>query len=314
MAQVGGPVVGLVIDPNSRLRPVLGVPGAASLGDPIAIDGDLQVAAIAPHQDYVIAWRGDAREFTIVRNPLTSPVASQMDGLAGASSVVVSPSGSAALVLFATQSVQVVTGLPDAPALAWQADLTSFGTMPSAFTVSDDGAAVLVGFSGSDRTSIYLITPDAGPRVVASAAQLGGMAFAAHKRDALYTDSGSSQAFIVHDLTGAAVSSVLADSSSGATGFAGIASSEDGSAYFVAVTNPNGVLLIDALGGLRGVTPCDCVPTSLALINRSPIYRITSASDGLFWILDGGTQARIVAVPPVPDAISPATANRGVNQ
>ena len=57
---VSGPGSGFVFDRSgSALRPVLGIPGASVLGDPLKLGFDLSSATVAPAQDSVLAIAAD---------------------------------------------------------------------------------------------------------------------------------------------------------------------------------------------------------------------------------------------------------------
>jgi DNA-binding beta-propeller fold protein YncE len=293
--RVTGPVVGLVMDASSRLRPVLGVPGAAYLDQPLSIDASIQVAAISPHQDYGLGLRGDTRDLVLVREPLGNSTISVIDGAVGTGRVILSRTGSAAILLAADGSgFRVLSGLPDAPSVAWQADLSGIANASGSIAVSDDGKAVLVAAADADHVSIFLITADAGPRVLATAGQLGGLAFVAGRTDALIGDAAANQVQIIRDVTGAASVAMISDTS----GPLAVASSEDGRTIYIANTNPSGVLMVDSSSGAQQSIACDCTPTGLFPLSRGGVFRLTDPAVGDLWIFDGGTiNPRIVVVP-----------------
>lgn len=294
-SRVAGPVLGLVVDANFRLRPVLGVPGSAYLDQPLSLDPSIQIAAISPHQDYVLAIRGDARDLVLIRDPMGSGVNSVVDGAAGAGRVILSRTGSAALLLSAdAQHFQVISGLPDLASVAWQSGVSAISGEPSSIAVSDDGKAVLVAAAAGDHTSIFLVTAEAGPRVVASAGQLRGLAFLAGRTDALIGDAAANQARVIWDPAGAASELVVGDVSR----LVDIASSEDGRTVYLATTNPSGVLSVDLSTGAKHSNPCDCTPTALVPLSRAGLFRLTDLVGGELWIFDGGAMnPRIVIVP-----------------
>src|SRR6266545_1404487 len=141
---IGGPVSGYLFDADARtVRPVLGIPGAATVGQPLDFGFDLKLAAVAPSQDYLVA-AGSAGRVRLVRLGGTA-AAQDFDALHGAPGrIVFSPRGSAAL-LVNDGTADVYAGLPGAPALARTLRLPA---TPSALAVSDDAGLVFGVFDG----------------------------------------------------------------------------------------------------------------------------------------------------------------------
>ena len=164
-AAIAGPVLGLVLDTNSSLRPVWGIPGAAMLGQALAVDPALNIAAIAPHHDYLLALRSDDQSVVVLGNPLGGGGSAPIGGTAGTQSIVLSPVGRAALLQPASGTTwTVVTGLPDAPSIAWQMDASALPSAPAAVIISDDGKAVLAMVSNASGGRLYLSSPPIAAR------------------------------------------------------------------------------------------------------------------------------------------------------
>src|SRR5262249_24194041 len=117
---ISGPVAGYVCDKASQaLRPVVGLPGASLLGAPLSFGYNVTAAFVAPTVDsaLAVAADGSTHMFQIQGGNLQEV---SVDGLPAAGlgfTVVFSPSGKAA-ALYAGNSVQVVTGLPNSPMVA----------------------------------------------------------------------------------------------------------------------------------------------------------------------------------------------------
>jgi hypothetical protein len=120
---MSAPVLGYAFDPTAGLRPILGIPGAAQLGDPVLFEAALAGAVVSPRQDYAVAWVGDDRVATLVDVRLAT--ARELAGARnGADRIVVSPSGeAAALIDTKALRAQVFKGLPSSPELAAEFDL-----------------------------------------------------------------------------------------------------------------------------------------------------------------------------------------------
>jgi len=151
--RVAGPVAGYVFDSAARaLRPVLGIPGASLLGDPVSLGMDLASAAVSPWLDSVLAVAADGSFHIFTLNNGTVGEVPVNGITAAPERVVFSPVGSAA-ALYAGGRIQVVTGLPASPTPGSTFDLTPILSNPGgrghrpltgSFAVSDDGAYVLV--------------------------------------------------------------------------------------------------------------------------------------------------------------------------
>ena len=113
---VSGPVMGFVADRLSGVRPILGVPGAATLGLPVLRDSGFQSIALSPSRDYALALVARGRQTVLLRNLKSSVDAVKLQAPPGAGRMAISLSGDAAVLHYPeTQSVAVLTGLPQSP-------------------------------------------------------------------------------------------------------------------------------------------------------------------------------------------------------
>src|SRR5271157_5351517 len=114
---IAGPISGYVFDRTAHvLRPVLGIAGAAVLGDGVNFGLAVASVYVSPRQDSAVVVGVD-RSLHLFR--LNSGTAAEVavNGLAGLpEGVAFSPSGTAAAI-YAAGRVQLVAGLPDGPAL-----------------------------------------------------------------------------------------------------------------------------------------------------------------------------------------------------
>src|SRR5687767_480124 len=93
-----GPVLGFV--PNaegSTVRPILGIPGAALVGQQLQLESGIRSAVVSPRQDYVLAVRSeDAQVVLILVASASSELTSVMGTRPGGEVIAISPSGAAA--------------------------------------------------------------------------------------------------------------------------------------------------------------------------------------------------------------------------
>lgn len=290
-ASVAGPSSGLVFDRAAgMLRPVMGVPGAATLGDGIALNYAVNWVVVSPRLDSAVAAAEDGSlHFLRLANGGVSELT-----VAGVSDVprgvVFSPSGTAAALLYASQA-QVVAGFPDAPVLGKVMPLESAvdtharpSARPAAGSValSDDGAVLMEAHGGTVRL--------AGARGRSSLTAGMLAAFAPGGHDAAVADG--SGVTLVRDVDGSAQATVLA--AEGVAEPVGLAFSADGATVFAA--GASGVVALRTAGGDPAQIDCACTPAGLAAMGQ--VFRLNELGQGPLWLLDPGGQApRTVFVP-----------------
>ena len=288
--QVAGPVAGYVFDNGSHaLRPVLGIPGASVLGDPLNIGTDLFSAAVSPRLDSVIAVASD-RSFHVFTLNNGTATETPVNGInAAPERVIFSPTGAAA-ALYAQGKIQIVKGLPSAPSPAGTYDLSGLLSGPAgrghraftgSFAVSDDGAYLLVAAGGG----VQLFGAGA-PRQVASAAD-AALNFAPGTHDAAVAGTSLT---VLKDVAGSATPQPLGD----ADGAVGVAFSADASKLYTA--SRAGVRAFDLSAGTNSQVTCSCTPAGLS--GMGSLYRLNDLGSAPLWLLDTTSSSpRIVFVP-----------------
>ena len=296
---INGPVAGYVFDKSARaLRPVLGLPGASLLGNPIRWRYRVDQAFVAPRLDSAVGVtpEGAFRLFRIRDGIATEMAISGLAPAGSPSSVAFSPSGSS-VALYGGNRVQLVSGLPDAPVVGGSLDLTAAG-VPSALAVSDDARSVLVSLNNSIR--LFESYADMGKLIDTAPGAL--VAFAVGGHDAAVADAGAG-VLMFHDLAGAGASQVIAPPDENGAAFSALAFSVDGKALFLASAAAQAVTQLDLSAGSRNRMPCDCAPTVLARMGN--VFRLTELAGDPLWLLDSPESApRVVFVP----ALEPLTA------
>jgi hypothetical protein len=278
LAQVGAPHLGWVPD-GTGIRPVYGIPAAATVGAPIRADQDFSQIAASPAGNYVLVSAADGGRVSIYTpDHGLIPLA----GASGAPDVVVlSPRGSSAALWFSSvNQAQVVTGLPNAPAIR-QVDASFLGLpmspAPSALAMSDDGAWL----SGAWSQGVYAFGPNG-------------------EVDRLPLENIAALAFFqgTHDLAAAGASGLY--SVTGIGGFAVVTSlltSDDSSLQPVAIAAASGnqtLLLADRSGlvtavdigsGIATSSGCGCQVEGLFGMGPSS-FRLTGLQDGAIKLFD----------------------------
>jgi DNA-binding beta-propeller fold protein YncE len=294
-ASLEGPRMGMVFDPSMRaIRPILGIPGAAVLGDPLKTGLDLRKVAIAPQQDHALAAEGEHNQIAVLhfdRSPMTStPVPGTHNG---PDQMVFSPGGLVAAVHYKDGNrIQVLGGLPGSPKVMEELYLSE-GALPSALAIGDDDT-VLAGVGGS----VYWVTRSGEVPVLKGLSKVSAITLAT-ARLALVADAANSQIHRLQNLTTALETDILAGPAQGIAAPVAVAIASDSRRAFVA----NGKSGMVAILYLQGKVPvhkiaCECKLTGLDHLDGDNLFRLTEPSNQPMWVLEASAkETRVVFVP-----------------
>ncbi len=288
---VTGPTSGLVFDQVAGvLRPVVGVPGAATLADGIALSYQVNWAVVAPRLDSAVvqAQDGSLHFLNLAGGGFSELTVAGITGVPR--SVVFSPSGTAAALVYASEA-EVLTGFPGAPVPARVMPLevpvdthvrTAVAPSPGQLALSDDGTVLLEAQGGTIRL--------AGTRGRSNLMAGVMAAFAPGGHDAAVADG--SGVTLVRDVDGSPQPTVLA--AQGVAQPVGLAFSADGTTVFAA--GAAGLVALATAGGPANPVACACTPVSLAAMGQ--LFLLNELAQGPLWLLDpGGSAPRTVFVP-----------------
>jgi len=284
--KLAAPSLGFVFDPPAHaLRRIQGIPGAALVGAPVDFGFAVSAAYVAPRLDSVFVMAASDGRAHLFRLTADAPLERAVDSMGAPLRVVFSPSGSAA-ALYSPGSVQVIKGLPDAPAvsatISLHRNLRARRPLPDTLAISDDGAYLLYGTGGP----IELIGVAGNSRQIMA----GGLAaFAPGGHDAAVISSG--KLILFQDIAGAATErSFDAIETPSALAF-----SPDGQKLFVASATGRAVTTIQVATGDRSALACDCAPS--ALIPMGSVFRLNELGSEPLWLLDTASERGLVFVP-----------------
>jgi hypothetical protein len=300
--RIAGPVSGYAFDRTAHvLRPVLGIAGAAILGD--GVDFGLAVGAVyvSPRQDSAVVVGAD-RSLHVFKLNAGAVSEVPVNGLSGLpDGVAFSPSGTAAAI-YSAGRVQVVAGLPAAPVVKGVLDARA-SQDPSAlsvrphpyrlmatemYAISDDGAFVLV----ASDAGLRVLPASGGEQNLMDGASGAMVAFAAGGHDAAVALPNGAGLVVLRDVGGASTQQPIAVAADIAAAN-GIAFSSDAKKLYVAKSS-GGVAVFDVASKSRTDVNCDCVP--FGLTPMGDLFRLNELGAGPLWLLDPG-QGRIVFVP-----------------
>lgn len=298
-AGLSGPVLGYVFDPGlHQLRPILGLPGASRQGPPLATGVELRSAAISPSQQAAIAASDTVPVLMAFElAPGTSPLRHDIEGSSpGLSEIAFTPNGRAAALWSANaRHIQIVVGLPSAPQLASDLDVSSLPGPVSAVALSD-GGTLIVAVTEGDRAGVYRLEGAAAASVLWTGSAVAALSFIPGQDDALIADKGTREVFLVRSVTGSPAPMRLAGEPEGIVDPVAVQSG----AGAVHVANASGaVVSIDlAGGGVRNVA-CRCRPSALQRLSGDGVFSLTGPDAETMWLLDAGPGGtRVVFVPP----------------
>ena len=262
-ADLSGPVSGAVFHSGSRsIRPILGVPGSAYLGDSIA--SGLDAAAVSPNHKLAIAIRnGQGVVFTGL--DAASPAEAEVDAIPGADKLFWS-SDSTVAGLYSSKSGEVQT---------WRN-----GEMRKAESISGNVLALAVDgagrvYAGVEGDGVYVLIGSAPARLLSRAQRPSAISIA--KDDLFFADRSRGEILRIQnypDATGAVVfASGVADPS-------GLALSQDESTVLVASAENKTVTAYRLDSGATAFELfLDFEPSGLSRISDS-IFRLNEDSAG----------------------------------
>ncbi len=295
--QIAGPVTGYVFDQAGHgVRPILGIPGASLLGSAVDFGFETASASIAPRQDaaFVTAADGSLHLFRIQSG---APAETSLNGLSpAAQKVVFSPIGTAA-ALYSSGSIQIISGLPDAPSVAAGLDVGRFPA-PDSIALSDDGTALL--FITGNSVELFNGAADQGKLLDTTGSAL--VAFAPGTHDAAVVDRSGAGILLFHNLGGSTDSVVLAAPDDTIQSSSAVAFSPDASRLLLANASGQSVSIFDLGAGTRSSIACSCAPA--ALVRVGDVFRLNELGPEPLWLLDARTAtATLTFVPAAPNPV-----------
>jgi len=285
-ATLSGPVLGYVFHASEgTLRPLRGVAGNATVGDPVPFDFAISQALTLDARHFVISTDASPELLAISMESNPASVAAIRNAPSSPTRAIGSVHGNAAAFYYAgSQRMVIVTGPPGNPVVSQSVDLSALN--PAAVThaaVSDDGGLLVYSVAETDRESLYVWTPSiASSRFVFSVTAVGDIAIAGSGA-AFVTDRDANEVFAIWDPRNTAVSQYLLGERDGVSKPAAIAISKDNSIY-IANTGSATVMTLDISGHLQRTLQCDCRISGLYPL-RDSVFLLTDRLDHTIYLL-----------------------------
>jgi len=283
-AQISVPTLGLLPD-SGGLRPAVGIPAAGSVGDVLPLTSQLGLTAAS--RDYALAVAADSGTVLFITTDGTSTAIAGV--VASPDLIQLSPQGSAAAIFSASaQKVQILTGLPAAPAILREVSTATLQGAPSALAVSDDGSLLAGIWPGGG----YLFRASGDLVPLPASSPLLAIAFSAGLADLALITSADVQVLRDSGLTRVAAFD---------TPLSATAAALTPQLLIVADTQGN-ILTFDLNAGTSSSINCLCSPQGLFPVSRTA-FRLTGLESGAFKILDT-SQGAVWLVPLALPAVS----------
>jgi hypothetical protein len=299
-ASLGGPILGFVGDEkDASIRPVLGILGASVLGDRLELPSGIARATIAPKQDYALAVQKEDGQAVIVNLDIGSPTIVPLpSALPNATLVQTSPMGTAA-ALYAADSkrVQIFSGLPGAPSVAFEFDASILPGDIVGIAVSDDAQLGIVSIGKSENNGLWAVNTSGAWLLTASGRSV--MTFLPQRHDAVVVEDALQEVSVLHDIDGSPSRLPLFMFTEEQRSFSGVAISGDGRTALVTQHGSENITILDLATGSPAVLACGCKPRGLFPLKDASAFRLNGLSGGPISVLDVSSQdARIVLIPP----------------
>jgi hypothetical protein len=324
------PMLSFVVDGSLALRPMIGIPGAASVGSALDLGFEISQAHISSDHSYmVVTTPGNDWPLWMQIRPGTMAIRSMesfvdvfeecrdehdipLDFLsrrcartraarntrATVDRIALSATGSAAALLStSTGRIYVFTNMAGSPVLARQFEAGMPGPV-SALGISDDGATAAVGISDGNAGALFVLNAGQAPRFIASMRYPSAIQFLRNQESAVIADSADNT---IYSLTGGNLIS-MATAADGISQPVGIAVSSDNRRVFIGNSESASVVTLGLDGSAATQTHCNCTLTGLHPTNADSVFRLTDFSGRPVPLVDGNSAVpRIIFVPVNPE-------------
>ena len=303
--RIARPVLTMVLDDAGGIRPLIGIPGAASVGAKVDLGFPVEQIASSPDAAYLLATASAYREAVLMRQsadglvvgPVTLPCAwheyivRRCTPVAEIDRIALSPTGSAAALF--SESTGRVYVLPDPAHNASnvvEVDITGYGSVTN-IAIADGGQTLAFAADGG----VFYAGPNQAPTLRAALSQPGAIQFLRHTTDVVVADD---QNLSINLINSEGVFQLLSLADAGMSRAVGIASSHDNSIVFVADAKG----LVSTIASDGSVIPpvnCKCAVTGLHATRLNSVFRLTNFTGAPIVMFDARTSTPRTVFAPV---------------
>ena len=314
-----GPVLGLLPDVRiGTVRPIRGIPGAASIGDLVDTGTDATSIAMTPrHSSALLITDAGARVASLEADGTWTTAQLELPSDFHPTIVKFSATGqTAALYDPSARQLWLSAGATR------QIDPSQLPAQIDLLAVSDGADFPIAGTSRDDSHSVFVLDAKGGLSRIPGFTKVTDVTFLGSGGDLAVADGGAKQVLLVRKPLSSSSPDLLLEVAGAPEGAVRIASSGDGQMLAVlaaqkadrrTVARPaaaggrhpaetgNPVLGLLRLADRQwNPVECDCAPVNLTALKGNSVYRLTDRVDQPLWILDGDSgAARVMFVPAV---------------
>ena len=291
-SSITGPILGFVPETSSSsVRPILGIPDASLLGEPLGFGSEVRMVAISPKQDFGVAVRKEDAQFVLIpfrENLEMIPIF----GTATEDSLIsISPTGSAVAQLDSdSRRVRLMAGSAEFDVSMVPGRITQLG-------ISDDAAVALLKSTAEDGDSLWVVDASNAPRQIALD-RPGAFAFFPKRRDVAAIEESNKSVVVIRNVDADATRIPLFSANETIATLSSVAALDDARQVVVADRNTGIIAVVDVETGMASYTSCSCRPTGLFRLKGTSIFRLEDPSQEPIWILDASGEPRTILIPP----------------
>jgi hypothetical protein len=218
--------------------------------------------------------------------------------------IAISPTGvSAALYEKQSGMLQVFSGLPGAPRLAFEFETAALRGEVRNIAVSDDAKLALVNVGNETRT-LWIVNGTTSALPV-SANEPSQMTFLANRPDALIADDAAQEVFVIEHLDQSPVRLPGIVLRNDGRRFSAVGASLDGRLIFVGQEVSEQITVTDLITRTTAVVSCHCNPTGFFPLKGTSVFRLNGLPNRPISVLDASSLTpRTLIIPIDPDALA----------
>lgn len=212
------PTTGYVLDQSGALRTIVGIPGAAVLGDPLVPGFLFSTVRTAPQRNYVLglAQGGNSAPVLVTGLGSAAPIATTISGAIAADLLATNDGGTmAATYSSKSEQLQFIGGLPGAPIP--NEPISPGGGAPISALALQGNTIVYATSNGTSGALYYLaaVRRHAVSRYIAPAGRVTAIGFANGGGDLVYADALRNEVVILRNFRTSADPIVFATAKDG---------------------------------------------------------------------------------------------------
>jgi hypothetical protein len=295
-ATLEGPLLGYGFDPGAqRIERIRGIPGAAIVDQLLEFDVKLAQAVVSSERNFalIVDAKGAVQSLRLRSAAVTAHI---LPLPASPNRIVLSPSGTAAALLYAREA-RIITGLPDQIQFRKAIPLPD-GLAIQGAAIDDAGSVILAAVAGEPHARAVRITEE-GAADLPLADPISAIAFRPESQDVAL--AGGGRLILIQNVRQEPTFEVLAHGREDLEGALVMSFSLDGRVLPVAHIDSSSIQVFSMSDNSPVRVECRCSVSTVERLGHNAVFRLNSTSDGTPMLLDLGSQTpRITfAVPAV---------------